>query len=183
MNSFRRMLAYYCDKPCLNLVRIKTYIYFIPQCPVTDDTTPGGLWAPDFTLPLQVDDHYIIRGEQQTTIDRSVEYLTSPNLIEHAIYVHLLQVCIKGLTLIFDFLLPRVEFVLLHSVILTCGSNQAKFPHSPILHYACGSMYVVLCFATKKQQKPRIVSKRVVLFFTLYYLTYMHNKVWGCAEI
>ena len=28
-----------------------------------------------------------------------------------------------------------------------------KFPHSPILHYACGSMCVVLCFATKKQKK------------------------------
>ena len=34
---------------------------------------------------------------------------------------------------------------------------SAKFPHSPILHYACGSMYVVLCFTTKKQQKRRIV--------------------------
>ena len=32
-----------------------------------------------------------------------------------------------------------------------------KFPHSPILHYACGSMLVVLCFATKKQQKQRII--------------------------
>ena len=43
----------------------------------------------------------------------------------------------------------------------------AKFPHSPILHYACGSMYVVLCFATKKQQKKRIVPQRVVCFLTL----------------
>ena len=34
---------------------------------------------------------------------------------------------------------------------------SAKFPPSPILHYACGSRYVVLCFATKKQQKQRIV--------------------------
>ena len=33
-----------------------------------------------------------------------------------------------------------------------CGKEivMAKFPHSPILHYACGSMCVVLCFATKK---------------------------------
>ena len=33
----------------------------------------------------------------------------------------------------------------------------AKFPHSPILHYACGSMYVNLCLSTRKQQKHRIV--------------------------
>ena len=37
-------------------------------------------------------------------------------------------------------------------------SNLAIFPHSPILHNACASMCVVLCFATKKQQKHRIVS-------------------------
>ena len=35
--------------------------------------------------------------------------------------------------------------------------TSAKFPHSPILHNACGSMCVVLCFATKQQQKQRIV--------------------------
>ena len=34
--------------------------------------------------------------------------------------------------------------------------SPAKFPHNPIL-YARGLMYVVVCFATKKQQKQRIV--------------------------
>ena len=47
-------------------------------------------------------------------------------------------------------------------------TTSAKFPHSPILHYACGSMCVVLCFATKKQQKQRKVPQRVVLFLPLF---------------
>ena len=37
--------------------------------------------------------------------------------------------------------------------------RRAKFPHSPILHYACGSMYVVPCLSTRKQQKQRIVPR------------------------
>ena len=65
------------------------------------------------------------------------------------------------------------------------GSIRAKFPHSPILQYACGSMYVVLCFATKKQQKQRIV-KQLLRCFCHYFpltMTSMHNEVWDCAEI
>ena len=30
---------------------------------------------------------------------------------------------------------------------------SSSFPYSPIFHYACGSMYVVVCLATRKQQK------------------------------
>ena len=54
------------------------------------------------------------------------------------------------------------------SAFVELEKDWAKFPHSPILHYACGSIYVVLCFATKKQQKQRIVPQRIVLFFTLF---------------
>ena len=43
-------------------------------------------------------------------------------------------------------------------------TSVAKFPHSPILHYACGSMYVVRCFTTKKQQKQRIVPQLLYCF-------------------
>ena len=49
--------------------------------------------------------------------------------------------------------LPALEVKIGASVV----GLLAKFPHSPILHYACGLMYVVLCFATKKQQKQHIV--------------------------
>ena len=42
--------------------------------------------------------------------------------------------------------------------------SPAKFPHNPILHYACGLMYVVVCFATKKQQKQRIVPQLLHCF-------------------
>ena len=41
-----------------------------------------------------------------------------------------------------NFGLSRVQYAI--------KALTAKFPDSPILHYACGSMYVVLCFATKK---------------------------------
>ena len=65
------------------------------------------------------------------------------------------------------------------------GGIAAKFPHSPILHYACGSMYVVLCFITKKQQKQRIVPQLLYCFCHYFPLTItcIHNEVWGCAEI
>ena len=33
----------------------------------------------------------------------------------------------------------------------------AKLLHSPILYHTCGSMCLVLCFDTKKEQKQRIV--------------------------
>ena len=62
---------------------------------------------------------------------------------------------------------------------------SAKFLHSSILHYACGSMCVVLCFATKKQQKQHIVPQLlhcVCHYFPLT-MTCMLNEVWGCAEI
>ena len=63
--------------------------------------------------------------------------------------------------------------------------NRAKFPHSAILHYTCGSMCVVLCFATKKQQKQRIVPQLLHSFCHYFPLTMtcMHNEEWGCAEI
>ena len=53
----------------------------------------------------------------------------------------------------------------------------AKFPCSPILHYVCGSMCVVLCFATKKQQKQRIVPELLHCFCHCFPLTMtcMHN--------
>ena len=78
-----------------------------------------------------------------------------------------------------------LHFKLNFSVTLVPIVILAKFPHSPILHYACGSMGVVLCFATKKQQKQRIVSQRLYCFYHYFPLTMtcMHNEVWGCAEI
>ena len=48
--------------------------------------------------------------------------------------------------------------------------KMAKFPHSPILYYACGSMYV-----TKTATSP------VALFLPLF--SCVHNEAWGCAEI
>ena len=42
-------------------------------------------------------------------------------------------------------------------LLMTVKKEVEKFPHSPILHCACGSMHAVFCFATKKQQKQRIV--------------------------
>ena len=67
----------------------------------------------------------------------------------------------------------------------TVANLPAKFPHSPILHYACGSVYIVLYFSTKKQQKQRIVPQLTHSFCHYFPLTmtYMHNEVWGCAEI
>ena len=47
----------------------------------------------------------------------------------------------------------RISLLKAISVLL----KSAKFPYNPILHYASGSMCVVLCFATKKQQNQRIV--------------------------
>ena len=47
------------------------------------------------------------------------------------------------------------------------GKRGGKFPHSPILHYACGSMYVVHCFATKKQ-KSSPQSQATALFLPLF---------------
>ena len=41
----------------------------------TDDATPGGLWAPDFTLPSRVDYHDIIRGEK-ALIENYIQQLT-----------------------------------------------------------------------------------------------------------
>ena len=46
--------------------------------------------------------------------------------------------------------------------------SLAKFPHSPILHYASGSMCVVLCFATKKQQKTAHGPIAMTLFLPLF---------------
>ena len=54
------------------------------------------------------------------------------------------------------------------------GVSVAKFPHSPILYYPCGSMCVVLCFATKKQQKQqkqRIVPQLLHCFSHYFPLT------------
>ena len=59
--------------------------------------------------------------------------------------------------------------------------SRIKFPHRPILHYACGSMYVVLCFPTKKQQKQRIVPQ--LLHCSCHSFSCMHNEVFSCAEI
>ena len=66
------------------------------------------------------------------------------------------------------------------------NKNWAKFPHSPILHYACGSMYAVLCFTTKKQQKQRIVPQLLHCFSHYFPLTItcMHNEVMGlCGNL
>ena len=67
-------------------------------------------------------------------------------------------------------------------------TNRVKFPHSPILHYACGSMCVVLCFTTNKQ-KQRIVSELLYCFCHYFPLTmtcmqvkaFYHDKS-GCSD-
>ena len=56
----------------------------------TDDTTPGGLWAPDFTLPSQVDYHDIIKGYK--LIENSKQQLTEVSRISHLSFVLIEQV-------------------------------------------------------------------------------------------
>ena len=59
----------------------------------------------------------------------------------------------------------------------------AKFPHSPILHYACR--------LTENNGKNNATAVRVCTVFVvswwrnkeLHILSHMHNEVWGCAEI
>ena len=80
---------------------------------------------------------------------------------------------------------PQMDKVCLPNLSVGPKKCWAKFPHSPILHYACGPMYVVLCFTTKKQQKQRIVLHLLHCFYHYFPLTMtcMYNEVWGCAEI
>ena len=65
------------------------------------------------------------------------------------------------------------------------GSGQISAQPHTVLHYSCGSICVVLCFATKKQQKQRIVPQLLHCFCHYFPLTItcMYNEVWGCAEI
>ena len=61
----------------------------------------------------------------------------------------------------------------------------AKFPHSPILHYACRSLL------TENNGKNIAIAMGqcaiLVVFWWrnkgLHTLNRMHNEVWGCAEI
>ena len=61
----------------------------------------------------------------------------------------------------------------------------AKFPHSPILHYACRSLL------TENKGKNNAIAMGPCAVFVvswwrnkgLHTLNRMHNEVWGCAEI
>ena len=61
----------------------------------------------------------------------------------------------------------------------------AKFPHSPILHYACRSLL------TENNGKHNAIAVGLCAVFVvswwrnkgLHTLNRMHNEVWGCAEI
>ena len=61
----------------------------------------------------------------------------------------------------------------------------AKFPHSPILHYACRLL------STENNGKNNATAVELCTVFVvswcqnkgLHTLNRMHNEVWGCAEI
>ena len=60
----------------------------------------------------------------------------------------------------------------------------AKFPHSPILHYACRS------FVTENNKNNATAVELCTVFVVswwrnkgLHTLNRMHNEVWDCAEI
>ena len=65
------------------------------------------------------------------------------------------------------------------------SQSLAKFPHSPILHYACRSLL------TENNGKNNTKAVRLCAVFVvgwwgnkaLQTLNRMHNEVWGCAEI
>ena len=63
---------------------------------------------------------------------------------------------------------------------------RAKFPHSPILHYACRSL---LTENNGKNNVTAVGLCAVVVVVSrcrnrgLNTLNRMHNEVWGCAEI
>ena len=64
-------------------------------------------------------------------------------------------------------------------------SILAKFPHSPILHYACRPLLT----GDKNKNNATVVGlcDVFVVFWWrdkgLHTLNRMHNEVWGCAEI
>ena len=58
----------------------------------TDDTTPEGLWAPDFTLLLQVDYQLIENSKQQLTGQLNISPLLRFNLTR---YVHFCKVALR----------------------------------------------------------------------------------------
>ena len=63
--------------------------------------------------------------------------------------------------------------------------NLAKFPHNPLLHYACRSL------STENNGKNNATAVGLCAVFVvswqrnkgLHTLNRMHNEVWGCAEI
>ena len=65
------------------------------------------------------------------------------------------------------------------------ANPRAKFPHSPILHYACRSLL------TENNGKNNTTAVGLCAVFVvswwrnkgLHTLNCMHNEVWGCAEI
>ena len=65
------------------------------------------------------------------------------------------------------------------------AESRAKFPHSPILHYACRSLL------TENNGKNNAIAVGLCAVFVvsrwrnkgLHTLNRMHNEVWSCAEI
>ena len=62
---------------------------------------------------------------------------------------------------------------------------MAKFPHSPLLHYACRTLLM------ENNGKNNAIAIKLCAAFVvswwlnkgLHTLNRMHNEVWGCAEI
>ena len=70
-------------------------------------------------------------------------------------------------------------------ILLGYKQTLAKFPHSPIRHYACRSLL------TENNGKNNATAVELCTVFVVFWwrnkglhtLNRMHNEVWGCAEI
>ena len=73
----------------------------------------------------------------------------------------------------------------LHNEVYGAVRKLAKFPHSPILYYACRSLL------TENNEKNNATAAGLCTVFVVFWWrdkglhtsNRMHNEVWGCAEI
>ena len=81
---------------------------------------------------------------------------------------------------------PNTQNKVDQSILLVQKKSMAKFPHSPILHYACRSLLTENNYGKNNAIAMGLCAVFVVSWWRnkgLHTLNCMHNEVWGCAEI